>query len=788
MNLSGLLQAFDDLPVYGQVRDRLGVAGLDALHLPRSVRPILLAKLFADAGKPLLLLTSRVDAVAVWQAALETWLPPGIDVLRFREPTALPFERAPWRTECRMERLAVLTRLMAGQHPLLPASKKPLLIVTSPRALLQKTLPKRKLLTNLKVIKLGQIIDLTTTLDDWRAAGYAQVSVVERACQFSQRGGIIDIFPAASAFPVRIELFGDEVDTMRYFDPNSQRSVVGDVRQIVIPPAREALPSLAKRVGEVLQVDAPPKEDDLPAWQDDIEPLLAGQVTAHLEYYLPLMYRRPASLLDYLPSDCRLVVDDWSEVQTAVRDLTGRASAVANQLITLPSYFPNPLHAWDELSAQMVQRGVTVLGEIEADPPQPAEDAPLELADLIQPGPRYGGQERPFLTQLQRARELGQRVVVVSRQAARLSELWHDFNKTRGSSTVYETRIRPKQTLLTLPPQQSLEFVQGTLADGFTLEDEQGIARLHVLSDAEIYGWNRPAPRRRRVQRASAPETYFSDIEPGDYVVHIEYGIGRFIKLVARTIGGNRREYLQIEYANGDMLYIPVHHADRLSKWLGADGGKPKLHRVGEKRWTIAKQRAQQAVNELADELLALYAARETIAGHAFAPDGEWQAALEASFPHLETEDQLAAIAAVKADMEKSMPMDRLICGDVGFGKTEVALRATFKAVMDSKQVAILVPTTVLAQQHFKTFSERLHPFPVEVAILSRFQTQTANHDTIQNIKKGRVDVVIGTHRLLSQDVGFKDLGLVIIDEEQRFGVSHKEKLKQLRTEVDVLT
>ena len=766
----------------------LDASGLTPLHLPRSVRALVLAKLFVDSEKPLLLVTGRVEAVAVWQAALEAWLPPGIDVLRFREPTPLPFERAPWSDESRMERLAVLTRLMAGQHPLLPANKKPLFILTSARALLQKTLPKRNLLTNLKVIKLNQILDLTKTLEAWQNAGYARVSVVEAPCQFSSRGGIIDIFPASSPYPVRIELFGDEVDTMRYFDPSTQRSVAGDVKQIVIPPAREALPGLAPKVGEILQNDAPPKEDDLPAWQDDIEPLLAGGASPHLEYYLPLMYRRSASLLDYLADDTNIVIDDWVDMTAAVRDLEGKTAAIANQLETLPSYFPSPLHGWDDMAAQMTARGVTVLGEVEEDPPKPTEDAPLELVDLIQPGPRYGGQERPFLSQLQRATELEQRVVVVSRQSARLAELWREFNDARSATVLFGGRVRPKTDLLQLPNPKSLNFIQGSLAEGFVLENEHGSPVLHLLSDAEIYGWNRPAPRRRRIQRAVAPETYYNDIEPGDYVVHIEYGIGQFQQMVKRSIGGTDREYLQIEYANGDVLYIPIHHADRLSKWIGAEGGKPNLHRVGEKRWTLAKRRAQEAVNELADELLELYAERETIAGHAFAKDSDWQAELEASFPYQETEDQLQAIEAVKADMEKTTPMDRLICGDVGFGKTEVALRAAFKAVMDGKQVGILVPTTVLAQQHYGTFSERLHPYPVEVAILSRFQTQKENEATIKRLKDGTVDIVIGTHRLLSQDVGFKDLGLVIIDEEQRFGVSHKERLKQLRTEVDVLT
>ncbi|MCA9969660.1 MAG: transcription-repair coupling factor, partial [Anaerolineales bacterium] len=283
-------------------------------------------------------------------------------------------------------------------------------------------------------------------------------------------------------------------------------------------------------------------------------------------------------------------------------------------------------------------------------------------------------------------------------------------------------------------------------------------------------------------------ETYFADIQAGDYVVHLEYGIGRFEGLVVRNIGGMEREYLLVQYANSDTLYVPVHQADRLSKWIGADDRAPTVHRLGERSWTATKTQARRAADELAGELLDLYAARETIAGHAFSGDAEWQAELEASFPYQETEDQLRVIAAVKEDMERPQPMDRLICGDVGYGKTEVALRAAFKAVMDGKQVAILVPTTILAQQHYHTFRDRLAPFPVIVEMLSRFRTQAQQERIIRQVRQGKVDIIIGTHRLLSEDVSFKDLGLVIVDEEQRFGVAHKEKLKQWRTEVDVLT
>ncbi|RME55252.1 MAG: transcription-repair coupling factor, partial [Caldilineae bacterium] len=321
-------------------------------------------------------------------------------------------------------------------------------------------------------------------------------------------------------------------------------------------------------------------------------------------------------------------------------------------------------------------------------------------------------------------------------------------------------------------------------------ETEDG-ARVLLLTDAELFGWQKTATRKqRRTQSTVAPELFFADVKPGDYVVHMEHGIGQYEGLVKLELGGVEREYLQVNYAQGDKLYVPVHQADRLSKYVGAgdSGVPPAITRLGTADWQLAKARAQRAVEEIAEDLLALYAERELVRGHAFSPDSTWQEEMEAAFPFQETEDQLQVIQEVKRDMESEQPMDRIIIGDVGYGKTEVAVRAAFKAVMDGKQVAVLVPTTVLAQQHFRTFSQRLAPFPVRVEMLSRFRTPAQQQAVLRGLEDGTVDIVIGTHRLLSQDVTFKDLGLLVVDEEQRFGVAHKERLKQLRTQVDVLT
>jgi transcription-repair coupling factor (superfamily II helicase) len=826
VNVSGLLDLFDQIPAFGQLVHALTAKGeappLLPLDLPKGARAPVVAQLYrrvaAPRRAPILLLTGRVDTATLWHQALETWLPAGSGLYRLPEPTPLPYDRGPWSDRTRQGRLRVLTELIGGQHPLISPAESPILVVSSMRAFLQKTLPKRRFITATRVLRQGQVLDLDKSMAGWQDIGYEAVSVVESPGQFSRRGGIIDIFPAAADRPARIELFGDEVESMRYFDPTTQRSLGpanghDALDGIIITPAREVLPAAAREFVEVWADEPLPDEDSLPSWRDDLRYLRDGVVFPNLEYYLPLVYSRPVTLLDYLSPESLVIVDDWDELKSTADELNAHAAQIAAEQSDLPPGYQSPLFTWEEVASELAWWQPSVLGEgrPEEGPAGGEEPVYIELGEAFDPGPRYGGQVRPFLNQLKQARREGERVVVFSRQATRLAELWGDeggtlirtlepLTQSDESETVKpvvtavdagtgRSGLTPLETLPDVPPGGSITFVQGSLAEGFILvRQTDHHVLLHLLTDAEIFGWSRPAPRRQRKPRPTAPETYFADIKAGDYVVHLDYGIGKFEGLVVRNLGGMEREYLLVEYANGDTLYVPVHHADRLGKWIGPDDADPTLNRLGERTWTQAKATAQRAADELAQELLELYAARETIPGHAFPADTEWQAELEAAFPYHETEDQLRVISEVKDDMERANPMDRLICGDVGYGKTEVALRAAFKAVMDGKQVAMLVPTTILAQQHYNTFRERLAPFPVTVEMLSRFRTATRQRQIVQKLRAGGIDIVIGTHRLLSDDVSFKDLGLVIIDEEQRFGVADKEKLKQWRTEVDVLT
>jgi transcription-repair coupling factor (superfamily II helicase) len=781
MNVSGLLSLFDQLPAYGELVADLKRRGrrVPPLGLLRSARPALLAALARDLERPLLIVVGQVERATTLAESLRTWSPTPERVMRLPEPLPHFYERAPWSREAISGRLRVLTALT-------DETAAPPVVVASARAVMQPTLPRHQFRLGTRLLRPGQLLDLERTLSTWIGLGYRSAPVVEAPGEFSRRGGILDIFPPAAVTPVRIELFGDEVESLRHFDPATQRSQ-DRMERALITPATEALPRFGPRLAEELgawDLSALP-EDDADLFTRDREALAHGNAFDGIEFYLPLFYSRPVTLLDYFPPEGQVIIEDeeelssvWAELETHAVDLRQSAESAGS----LPPDYPQPYVSWDNWQGALAGRAVLELGYGEAEP----DEATSSLARAFTPGPRLGGQLKPLVAHIRAALAAGEKVVVVSRQARRLAELW-------GREDSF---IAPLPAL-TDPPAGRLTFVHAALDEGWGVRVTSHSAmpqrgrlesgKWQVLTDAEIFGWARPRPRRRR-PRKIAPETFFADMTPGDFVVHIEHGVGIFRGLTNLQLDEVNREYLMVQYAGRSKLYIPIHQADRLSRYIGADDRPPRLNKLGGIGWSRVRKRAQRAVEELAQELLELYAARETVVGHAFTPDTSWQAELEAAFPYIETEDQLRAIEEVKDDMERQRPMDRLICGDVGYGKTEVALRSAFKAVMDGKQAAILVPTTVLAQQHYNTFRERLQSFPVEVEMLSRFRSRQEQIQVLDGLARGQVDVVIGTHRLLSKDVRFKDLGLLIVDEEQRFGVSHKERLKQLRTEVDVLT
>jgi transcription-repair coupling factor (superfamily II helicase) len=731
----------------------------------------LLAALYQELHCPVILFTARAERVSYWAEQIHVWTASD-NILTFPEPDALPYERVPWSRETVADRLSALTALVQWES----GSEPPPLIVASARALMQHTLPVREFLIGLRNYRVGQLIDLQQMLQLWVEHGYRPATLVDEPGTFSRRGGLIDVYPPNLTNPVRIELFGDEIDSLRAFDPTTQRSQ-HRIESFSLAPATEALPRLAplavQRARELdLSLCHPPAQRE---YRGDLVKLEQGAFFRGIEFYLSLFYSRPATILDYLPAGGLCILDDWSALLGTAGDLDRQAQELQADLVRageLPanmSEIAAPHYTWDDLRETLVTRHPIVLGRGGI----PGTPGPGSLARTFAHAERYGGQLKRVLDGCQEMRASGQRVILASRQAQRISELLED----RAISAV------PVESISESPPPRSLTLVQGTLAAGWTMKD-----LCSLLTDAEVFGWARPALRRARRPRPVAPETFYADVQPGSHVVHVEHGIGLFKGLEKMAFRGGEREYLVVEYAADDKLYVPVYQADRLSRYVGVSDHAPHINRLGTAEWERVKAKAQEAVEEIADDLLALYATREVVRGHAFGQDTLWQAELEASFPYIETDAQLRALDEIKADMQRPRPMDRLVSGDVGYGKTEVAMRAAFKAVMDGKQVAVLVPTTVLAQQHFQTFAERLEPFPVSVEMLSRFLTRSKQDRVVDQLAKGSVDIVIGTHRLLSNDIAFKDLGLLIIDEEQRFGVAHKEQLKQMRQEVDVLT
>jgi transcription-repair coupling factor (superfamily II helicase) len=814
MQLSGLLDLLRALPAYQALLDQPPV---EPQALLQSARPYVAAGLKSHRPGPLLLLTARSELAQQLADQLEQWLPPeevgGPAVHLFAEPDALPFERIAWSGQTRQQRLTTLAALQSriGVPPL---------VVASARALMQKTLPPRELRMALRPLKVGTIVRLEQMITNWVQTGYNPADVVEEPGVFARRGGIIDIWPPNLPRPVRIDLFGDEVESLRLFDPATQRSQQ-HIDAVEIGPGSEALskygPTALTRLGlagdHFLALENLSARDGVTSPLHDPHLLLAireqirieveqlgqGHSFHGIEWYLPYFYDQPATLIDYLGDESTLVVDDASELFATLAELEGQADHLRQELERsgeLPRDFAVNYFTGEELRRRLLERHPLLLGY--GDLHGKATSANTPLARSFVPGPRYAGKTKQVVVDVAEHRREGHRIVLVTRQANRVQEVLQEADLI---ATVQDEIAQP-------PPPHSLTLVQGVLGEGFVLRGlEESSAEdatpnagapsgpliptsnLYFYTDTELFGWSKPQARRRSQAHSSvAPEIFFADVKPGDHVVHLEHGIGQFEGLVKLEVGGILREYLQVSYARGDKLYVPVHQADRLSRYVGAGEKTPVVNRLGTADWQVVKERARRAVADIADDLLKLYAEREMVSRHVYSPDGPWQEEMEASFPYEETDDQLRAIEAIKQDMESNKPMDRLIVGDVGYGKTEVAVRAAFKAIVDGKQVAMLVPTTVLAQQHYRTISARLSRFPVRVEMLSRFRTPAQQQQILRGLQEGTIDFVVGTHRLLSDDVLFKALGLLIVDEEQRFGVSHKEKIKQLRTQVDVLT
>jgi transcription-repair coupling factor (superfamily II helicase) len=772
-------------------------------------RTALLAGLVQQRRRPALFVLPSADAAL--RAADDLRLLLGAASVRlYPASDALPYEHMSPGPVVLRQRLQVLQALAEP-------SDASLVVVAPIKALVQPTLTPDELAAATTSLRRGDEISQDDLLRRMVELGYRPAPSVDEPGTFNRRGGIVDLWPMAAEQPYRIEFFGDEIDSLRLFDPATQRS---DQRLDAItigPPHEIPLWRRDAALERLHALDAAPLRHEARAeWDAAVDHLANGERFEGRAFFGPFFRATTGgfaqTLLAHLPAGSVVLLAEGQFIAQHAREIHAQAESQRRRLIDLgelPPAFPRPYFLWEELF--QAAGGGQGFSPPAAAPPQSSAlqgaslhpPAAFTLVDLSQnehPGEGgavraiapppfgvtelFGGQFRRLVNDIVARLQRGERVVAVTSQAARLHELVQEAGGRRQEAGADDDGAGPA---LSDAQFNAFTAIHGALEAGWRLE-AQGLT---LYTDTEIFGLRQQrALRENRKQRRNADEraAFLRGLKPGDYVVHIEHGIAVFEHLIRRTVGEIEREYLVLRYAAGDKIYVPVDQVDRVTRYIGAGDGAPVLTRLGTQDWERAKRKARAAVQDLADDLLKLYAQRQLKQGHAFAADTEWQRELESSFPYMETDDQLRAIGEVKTDMERTVPMDRLICGDVGFGKTEVALRAAFKAVQDGRQVAVLVPTTVLAQQHFDTFRRRMAAFPLTVEMLSRFRSPKEQDAIVAELRKGRVDILIGTHRLLSKDVQFKDLGLVIVDEEQRFGVRHKERLKQLRAEVDVLT
>lgn len=731
----------------------------------------------AAAPYPVLIITPGEREANIMAEELAVFLP-GLPVRLFPVWQLPPYHILAHSKEVAAQRLQVLESLTGGERTV---------VIAPAEALLRRLVPPGDFSSAVLSLGTGDRVDLPEMLRRLHTMGYERVELVEERGQFGLRGGILDIYPMTAHRPFRLEFFDDELDSIRRFSAATQRSEE-NVREFTLFPARElvvgdhlregARLALRKEYSEqsakLKKLGDPRPQRQLSEKYNEVIEGFDGYFNG-IEHYLPFFYNEITTLVDYLPAQSPVFISDPGRVRDVIDAVHRERAETYKDLLgqgrILPSQFTD-YAGWDHVSKALEGRRGVYCSLL------PRQQGFLKPRNIVnfpgKPVQSFLGNSEMLSEEIHRWRRSGYAVVLLVSGGQRSRQLISALrdNKIDAFYTAsLEGHVRSGNVVV----------APGSLAGGFEFPG----CRLVVVTENDIYGQRKRARKEWKRSDRLAP---FVDLKIGDYVVHVNHGIGRYLGVVPLTIEGIRKEYLLLKYTGEDKLYVPVDQVGLIQKYLGGEGEPPRLSRLGGTEWARAKGKVKDAVREMANELLALYAARETSIGHAFGKDTVWQKQFEDAFPYEETPDQLRAIEEIKSDMERPKPMDRLLCGDVGYGKTEVALRAAFKAVNDGKQVAMLAPTTILAQQHYGTFLERMADYPVKVEVLSRFRTPREQRRVLQGLARGTVDVVIGTHRLLQDDVRFKDLGLLIIDEEQRFGVAHKEQLKMLRKGVDVLT
>ncbi|MFO7153142.1 MAG: transcription-repair coupling factor [Bacillota bacterium] len=759
-----------------------GTSGLFAYGLSDSQRAFLIAAIRKESSRPALVVApDSLDARRIADD-LAFFLGPK-NVALFPASSVIPYETVAKSPEFTSHRLKVMKMLLEGESPV---------VVAPLQALINKmVLPEivKKFTIRLAV---GETMPLEEMAMKLSFMGYERVDIVEGPGQYAVRGGIVDVYPMTEENPYRIEFFGDEVDSIREFSVEDQRSIE-KLQEVYIFPAREmvfdretankAAVSIAREMEERKAAfertaslsEAQKLEEKI---NEHIEKLESGVLFESAQLYISHFYPRLSSIADYFSSSPVVILVEPGKIVESAKNTTFEIEETYKGLLekgeVLPSvaemYYP-PFEVLENLlKAQTVY--ISMLPRI------PGEfDVRGLYSFQFRSVATFHGKADLLVEEIGDLKKKGYRILILSGTGERGLHLKKALEE-KGVSAVFtgsvEGELLPGNVVIT----------PGSVEKGFLIPE----IKFALISDQDIYGKPKIKAKRPKLRTGGKKIHSIEELSVGDYVVHISHGIGRYLGIETLEVDGQKKDYFALQYAGGDKLYVPTEQVEMLHKYVSPEDKPPKLNKLGSGEWAKAKAKVKESVKQMAKELLELYAARQAMKGFAFSPDTVWQKEFEEMFPYEETPDQLTAIEEVKRDMESDKCMDRLLCGDVGYGKTEVAMRAAFKAVMDSKQVAVLVPTTILAEQHYRTFSERFAPFPVKVEVISRFKSKAQQKAILKDLKAGAIDIIIGTHRLLQKDVKFKDLGLLIIDEEQRFGVAHKEKLKQLKKNVDVLT
>ena len=778
-----LLDVLKNIPEYAQLLAAVekgqsaAVTGIGQIN-----RSHIIAGLHRHCPRPVVAICQDDMAAKRLADELKGFLGQAAPILPCRELTL--YDTAVVSRAWEQKRLRQLYDLSSGNTPLQ---------IMSWDALSQRTIPRDTLLSAAFTLEAGQEYELDTLLEKLSGAGYTRCAMVEGPGQFAVRGGILDLFSPAADRPIRAEFFGDELDTMGYFDPDTQRRTENVDRLVVLPVGEtqprlhaDGLDGLSRDLRSLIARQKRRKninEALISTLEKDLEKYDNGIQNPASDRYISLIYPEFATAMDYIPSDAIVVLCDQNNLHRRSRSRTEEMGMQLDSLLQggiLAGELCDFVCQWEDFCGNLSGR-IAVYMDAFAGSSYPEENRPKHLLPITAKQlPGYGGSmdtAAADLTHYQK-QEFSCLVLCGSRRRAEL------LQEMLAGKNLSAFLCIP---LTTMPKAGQILLAEGALPYGMEYPD----SKLAILTEGQLLSRGEVKPRKTKKSATNRQKlNSFTDLSPGDLVVHENYGIGRFVAMERLRVDGAIKDYIKIAYQGSDTLFVPATQLDLVGKYIGGGGedANVRLNKIGSDAWQKTKAKARKAAKDMAGELIQLYAARKRQEGFAFAADSPWQKEFEDNFPYPETDDQLRCIAEIKGDMESPTPMDRLLCGDVGFGKTEVALRAVMKAIMDGKQVAILVPTTVLAQQHYQTAIARFRGFPVNIDVLSRFRSAKEQQRTVANLRSGSVDLIIGTHKLLQKSIQFKDLGLLIVDEEQRFGVSHKERLKEISKGVDVLT